>query len=106
MQDLQNNRESNRAAAAAKLERRTSRRLDDSGTNDYAQDYAGGYPIEADSQAQVDTKTKTHNYDPELIAVTYFKKWAGGVDDVSTPLTKTTQQYSRSAKLLSCLSRV
>ncbi len=38
--------------------------------------------------------------------MTYFKKWAGGVDDVSTPLTTTTQQYSRSANLLLCLSRV
>ena len=88
IQDLQNSRGSNRAATAAKLERRTSRRLDNSGTNDYAQEYAGDYPTEADSQAQIDAKTKTHNYDPKLIVVTYFKKWAGGVDDVSTLLTK------------------
>ncbi|DBA71574.1 hypothetical protein WJX79_006406 [Trebouxia sp. C0005] len=48
-------------------------------------DYAGEYPVEADSQAQVDAKTKTQNYDPKLIAVTYLKKWAGGVDD-ATPV--------------------
>ncbi|DBB05731.1 hypothetical protein WJX77_012192 [Trebouxia sp. C0004] len=80
IQDLQKSRESNRAAAA-KLERRTSRRLDNSGTNDYTKDYAGDYPIEADRQAQADAKTKTHNYDPKLIVVSYFRKWAGGVDD-------------------------
>lgn len=81
IQDLQKSRESNRAATAAKLERRTSRRLDNSGTNGYGQDSSGDYPIEADSQAQADAETKTHNYDPKLIAVNYFKKWAGGVDD-------------------------
>jgi len=94
-----------RDAAAAKLERRTSRRTENlaAGTNDYDQDYAGDYPIERDTQAQ---QTKTLNYDPRYIVVAYFKKWIGGIDDVRAT-NVIVQQYHRNFQLVhhaSCYS--
>lgn len=72
------------AGNGAKLERRASRRLDNAalGVNDWPQDYTDDYPVERDSQAQLDEKAKTQGYTPWGIAKAYFKKWKGGMDEV------------------------
>ena len=70
---------------AARIERRPSRRLENAvlGVNDYDQDYAGDYPVERDSQAQPDPKSKTRTLRPWHLLVVFFKKWIGGIDEVT-----------------------
>lgn len=80
-QALQTSCEPSRSAGAAKLERRASRSIDNAGTNDSAQDYAGDYPIERDNQARGSASAKRNKYDPKMAVVTYFKKWIGGRDE-------------------------
>ena len=83
-QALQTSCEPSRSEGAAKLERRASRSIDNAGTNDSAQDYAGDCPIERDNQARRSASAKTNKYDPKMAMVTYFKKWIGGIDEVIT----------------------
>lgn len=67
----------------APLERVASRRLSNAGSNDYAQDYAGDYPVERDNDIPLNEVAKKYNYNPGHLLHAYFRKWKGGVDDVS-----------------------
>ena len=82
---LQMSRTSNTSMTDGQFERQSSRRLEKEHAGDYDQDHAGEYPVENDKQAQLDSKTKTQDYNPEQMVSLYFQKWQGGVDTVSSP---------------------
>ena len=67
----------------APLERVASRRLSNAGSNDYAQDYAGDYPVERDKEIGLAEVARKYNYNPGQLLHAYFRKWKGGIDDVS-----------------------